>query len=213
MSLTVEIGVVVLWVAALLALQSLLNRLVIARRVGEFVARKIAHVAVGLGILPLALLVRRWQVAAIPITIIFAGNTKANQSRARLSRSLERVFPVLACAAPVAVVLYCWSRRRTDLVVLAVLAMSIGDTAAALVGRRFGRHKVPWTGKTLEGAAANFIASFATLALAGVWLYQLPPDRFLLPAAAVAIVEVVLRGEWDNPVAIMLLIGLLGISL
>src|SRR5690348_7936781 len=102
LSLTVEIGVVVLWVASLFALQRLLNRLVMARRVSEFVARKIAHVAVGLGILPLAFLVRRWPVAAIPITIIFAGNTKANRSRARLSRSLERIFPLLACAAPVA---------------------------------------------------------------------------------------------------------------
>jgi len=104
------------------------------------------------------------------------------------------------------------SARRTDLVVLAVLAMSIGDTAAALVGKRFGCHKVPWTGKTVEGAAANSIASFATLALVGAWLYRLPPDGFVLPAAAVAILEAALPGEWDNPLAIMLLIGLLAIS-
>jgi dolichol kinase len=208
-SITGEIGVVIGWIGCLSLLQRGLNGLVRTGRMREFTARKTAHITVGLLIVPLAILVSRWQLAALPVTMILAANTKANLARSRLGARGRRFFPLFACAAPVALILYCWSRQRTDLVVLAVLAMTIGDTAAALVGMRYGRHKVPWTGKTLEGAAANFVTSFATLALAGQLLYQLPPGGFVAPAAAAAVLEASLAGEWDNPLAIMLVLVML----
>ncbi len=205
----IEIVVVLIWLGFLSFFQRLLNRLVLRQSITAFTGRKIAHVVVGIWILPLALLVRHWYLAALPITMILAANTQANLTRARLGRTSQRLFPIVTWAAPVALILYFWSRNRTDLVVLAVLAMSVGDTAAALVGMRFGKHKVPWTGKTLEGAAANFVTCFATLAVAGRLLYQMPVGNFVLPAAAAAIVEAALPGEWDNPVTIMLLLILL----
>jgi dolichol kinase len=208
-SITGEIAVVIGWIGCVSLLQRGLNGLVQTGRMREFSARKTAHVAVGLLILPLAILVSRWQLAALPVTMILAANTKANLARSSLGARGKRFFPLIACAAPVALILYYWSRQRTDLVVLAVLAMSIGDTAAALVGMRWGRHKVPWTGKTLEGAAANFVTSFATLALAGGLLYHMPPGAFIAPAAAAAVLEVSLAGEWDNPLAIMLVLVML----
>jgi dolichol kinase len=205
-----EIIVVLFWLISWYLFQRLLNRSVLRQFISPFAGRKIAHVAIGLWILPLAFLIRHWYVAALPITMILAANTKANLTRARLGRTSQRLFPLVTFAAPVALILYFWSRNRTDLVVLAVLAMSIGDTAAAIVGIRLGKHKVPWTGKTLEGAAANFIASLATLSIAGHALYQLPAGSFVLPSAAVAALEAALGGEWDNPAAIMLLLILLG---
>jgi phytol kinase len=206
-----EIAVVVLWIAAVSVLHRMLNRFVLAGQISEFAARKIAHVTVGLFVIPLALLVGHWQLAALPITMILAANTKANLTRSSLGNRGRRLFPLIACALPVALILYCWSRQRTDLVVLAVLTMSIGDTAAALAGIRYGRHKVPWTGKTWEGAAANFAASLATLWVAAEWLYTTPPGLSVLAgaAAAASILEAVVRGEWDNPLAIMLVILLL----
>jgi dolichol kinase len=208
-----EIAVVAAWIAVLAGLQSTLGRLARNGRIEEFTARKAAHVATGLLILPLAFLVRRWQVAAVPITMVLAANARANLTRAHLGRRLERWFPLLACAAPVAVILVFWARHRSDLVVLAVLAMTIGDTAAALVGMRFGRHKVAWTGKSLEGAAANVVTSFATLWIAGTALYGAPGAVFILPAIAAAAVEAALPGEWDNPVTIVVVMGLLAVSL
>jgi dolichol kinase len=206
-----EIAVVVLWIAAVSGLHRILNRLVLAGQIREFTARKIAHVVVGFFVVPLAILVGRWQLAGVPIAMILAANTKANLTRSRLGDRGRRLFPLIACAAPVALILYCWSLRRTDLVVLAVLTMSIGDTAAALVGIRHGRTKVPWTGKTWEGAAANFAFSLATLWITALCLYAIPPAASVLigAAAASAILEAVIPGEWDNPLAIMLVILLL----
>lgn len=212
-SLGIEIAAAVGWIAALSLIQSGLGQLVRQHRIAEFTARKAAHVAAGLLILPLAFLVQRWQVAAVPITMVLAANTRANLTRARLGRAVERLFPLITCAAPAVLILVFWARGRTDLIVLAVLAMTIGDTAAALVGMRYGKHKVPWTGKSLEGAAANFVASFVTMWLAGAVLYRMPAEVFLLPAAAAAAVEASLAGEWDNPVTIMLVLALLAFRL
>jgi phytol kinase len=209
-SLWIEIAVVAAWMVALSSMQSALGRLVQQRKIAEFTARKAAHVLAGLLILPLAFLVRRWQVAAVPITMVLAANTKANLSRAaHLGRVSERLFPLLTCAVPVALILVFWARGRSDLVVLAVLAMTIGDTAAALVGMRYGRHKVSWTGKSWEGAAANFAASFATMWVTGAALYGMSAGLFVVPALVAAVVEASLPGEWDNPVAIVLVMLLL----
>ncbi|HEX7051237.1 MAG TPA: hypothetical protein VF188_13605 [Longimicrobiales bacterium] len=41
-----------------------------------------------------------------------------------------------------------------------ILAAGIGDAAAALVGRRYGRHRLA-AGRTLEGTAACFVAALA----------------------------------------------------
>lgn len=45
--------------------------------------------------------------------------------------------------------------------IAAMWAVSVGDAAAAIVGRLGGRHPVPGTGKSVEGSAACFVATFA----------------------------------------------------
>ena len=44
--------------------------------------------------------------------------------------------------------------------IAAMWAVSIGDAAAAVVGRAGGRHPITGTGKSLEGSAACFAATF-----------------------------------------------------
>lgn len=204
-----EIVVIVAWILCVVLIQRTAAILATKHGLTEFTARKVAHVGVGLLIVPLALLVSRWQIAAIPVAMVLGVNAKANLKRAHLDAKIQRLFPMVTFALPLAVILFVWARGRTDLVVLGVLAMTIGDTAAAFAGRRFGRHKIPWTGKSLEGAAANAVTSWITLSVAGALLYDQPPIAFVLPSIAAAVVEAVLAGEWDNPVAILVVIALL----
>jgi len=53
-----------------------------------------------------------------------------------------------------------------------VICVGMGDAAASLVGRRFGRHKLPWAGgKSLEGSAAFAAAVVVGLVFGKAWLW------------------------------------------
>lgn len=68
--------------------------------------------------------------------------------------------------------------------VLAMLYTALGDSAAALIGKRWGRHRATW-GKSLEGAAAGFIVDL----LAGAMIPGIPGLAILLGAGAATILE------------------------
>ncbi len=55
-----------------------------------------------------------------------------------------------------------------EIAMFALSVMLLSDTAAALVGRRFGRHKINEGSKSLEGAAAFFAFALLTLLFFGV---------------------------------------------
>lgn len=68
--------------------------------------------------------------------------------------------------------------------VLAMLYIGLGDAAAALVGRRWGRRRARW-GKSLEGLGA----AFAVNLLVGLLLPGVAWPAALLGAAAAALLE------------------------
>ena len=204
-----EMFVIFLWLAFLPAQQRLLNAGIAKHLLTPFAARKISHLAVGFWVVPLAVLVSRWYLVAIPITMILASNVHANTQRGNLGPLEKRVFPLVGFLLPAVLILYFWKQQWSNLVVLAVLTMTLGDTAAALVGIHFGKHKIPWTGKTVEGGVANFASSFLVLAGLGHFFGHLPVSNFALPAVGVAMMEAVLPGEWDNPLAVVVLLLLL----
>lgn len=85
-----------------------------------------------------------------------------------------------------------------------VLPMAYGDSAAALVGQRFGRRALV-NGKTLEGTLAMFAASLITLGLSLAYFSALYPFTFsekiipaLAAAAVVAVAEVLSPKGFDN---------------
>jgi dolichol kinase len=93
---------------------------------------------------------------------------------------------------------------RTAVAVAALCFLILGDSVAALVGRSLGKTRL-LGGKTLEGAAANFIVCFAVgtillplplaaigaLATAVVELLPIPlDDNLRIPLAAGAAIEV-----------------------
>ncbi len=205
-----EIFIICIWFAFLPAQQRFLDAAIKREFITPFAARKISHLTVGLWVVPLAAFVRHWYLVAIPITMILAANVHANSQRGNLGRLQRRLFPLVGFLLPEVLILYFWHQQRSDLVVLAVLAMTVGDTAAAYVGIHFGRHRIPWTGKTVEGGIANFISTLVLLAGVGHFFYPMPLGLFPLPAALVALLEAVLPGEWDNPLAVVVLLVLLG---
>ena len=207
-----DIFILSIWFVFLPTQQRVLDAAIKSQLITTFTARKISHLAVGFWAVPLAAFVHHWYLAAIPITMILAANIHANSQRGSLGRLTRRVYPLVAFLLPEMLILYFWRQQRSDVVVLAVLAMTVGDTAAAYVGIRFGRLRIPWTGKTVEGGIANFIGTL--LVLAGVGhLYRMPLDLFVLPAVLVACLEAVLPGEWDNPLTVIVLLVLLAYPL
>jgi len=74
--------------------------------------------------------------------------------------------PVLA-AACLSALLFRWPYSS-----LAMAVMLLGDTAAALIGRRFGRHRF-FNGKSLEGTLAFVLTGFAVV-LIGLAIVRYP---------------------------------------
>ena len=125
---------------------------------------------------------------------------------------------VLAVGMMVFSVSVCWGLFADRYLVLAsIYAWGIGDGLAALVGKRFGKHKITWKladgKKSVEGSAAMFLCSF--LSVFAVLLVRggigMPMCCVIaLPAALVCTVaELCAKGGWDTvicPVSAMAVI-------
>jgi len=109
------------------------------------------------------------------------------------------MFTVLICV--------CWGwLGEKYLVIASVFAWGLGDAAAALVGKRFGRHylegKLIEGRKTLEGTLAMFAVSFVSvlvilLSNASVEWFAYVPIA-VVTAAVCAIVELYTKGGMDT---------------
>jgi dolichol kinase len=69
--------------------------------------------------------------------------------------------------------------------VVAMLYNGLGDAAAALVGKRWGRHRTAW-GKSWEGAAAGFGVNFAC----GLLVPGIPPRAAAAGALVATLLEI-----------------------
>lgn len=66
-----------------------------------------------------------------------------------------------------------------------VAVVALGDGSASIVGRAYGRHRIPYTGKSLEGS----LAFFAT-AMLGSILFVQPLIAFMASLVGVAVEQV-----------------------
>ncbi|KAL8871460.1 MAG: hypothetical protein Q9174_002712 [Haloplaca sp. 1 TL-2023] len=108
-----------------------------------------------------------------------------------------------------------------------VVCVGMGDAAASLIGRRFGRRRWCWSGgKSIEGSAAFAIAVVLGLSLARTWLHYggwpgATGDgwpiffcKATIAASGASLTEAVLTGGNDNvivPVILWLLVRGLGV--
>ncbi|KAK7546935.1 hypothetical protein IWX50DRAFT_567963 [Phyllosticta citricarpa] len=118
-----------------------------------------------------------------------------------------------------------WAAKADPSLVAGVVCVGMGDAAASLVGRRFGRRKWPWLGgKSVEGSAAFATAVALGLAFArawGAWGWGreveggvLGTGKVLLAGAVASAMEAVLTGGNDNvvvPVVLWVVVRGLGL--
>jgi dolichol kinase len=96
---------------------------------------------------------------------------------------VSHIFLLVGCAVPLWLSLagatfegkdpwQNWEVQKRDVSMVAgVVCVGMGDAAASLIGRRYGRRKWPWTGgKSLEGSAAFALAVTIGLVASKVWL-------------------------------------------
>lgn len=126
---------------------------------------------------------------------------------------ISHIFLLIGCAIPLwlslaslprtgAGTLKGWEVPTRDLsMVTGVVCVGLGDAAASLCGRRWGKHKWCWKGgKSLEGSAAFAAAVFVGLTAANVWL-RLGGWAITGQQAAPQGLDGILTGlkEWDWP--------------
>lgn len=155
---------------------------------------------------------------------------------------VSHIFLLIGCAIPLWLSLagfdragdepwHGWEVTSRDVSMVAgVVCVGMGDAAASLIGRRYGRRKWPWAGgKSLEGSLAFAVAVTIGLVFAKVWLHfgwgdlnaapktpvELAVDAALtigkaaLCAAGASLNEAVLTGGNDNvivPVVLWVLV-------
>jgi dolichol kinase len=96
---------------------------------------------------------------------------------------VSHIFLLIGCAIPLWLSLagtertgqepwIGWDVATRDVSMIAgVVCVGMGDAAASLIGRRYGRRKWPWAGgKSLEGSAAFAVAVTVGLVAGKVWL-------------------------------------------
>ena len=160
------------------AVPALLCRLVI--RIHDELFRKILH-CIFLGVPLIFVLAFDSWWHAVAVCVIFAvaiypvltcferlrkySEFTTERKKGELKESLLLVFAMMAV-----VVTVCWGWLGDRYLVLAsVYAWGFGDAAAALVGKKWGKHKIRFgpadSRKSVEGSAAMFVVSLASVAI------------------------------------------------
>jgi dolichol kinase len=152
---------------------------------------------------------------------------------------ISHIFLLIGCAIPLWLSLAAVPRSGTGCLkgwevdfrdvsmVSGVICVGMGDAAASLIGRRYGRHKWFWSGgKSIEGSLAFATAVTMALVLAKAWLriggwpgdnddiWVVTLTKVGVAAGLASLTEAVLTGGNDNvvvPVVLWLCVKGLGI--
>jgi len=120
------------------------------------------------------------------------------RNKGELKISLLVVFSMFAV-----VITVCRGLLGDSMLVLAsVYAWGLGDAAAALIGKKYGKHKLPDGKKSWEGSAAMFAVSFVSVFVILMFRSGMPFYGYvitaLVTALASAVVEYLTPGGFDT---------------
>lgn len=142
----------------------------IRRRAGLPVdfTRKVVHVGVGLWIVPTLMLFQDWRWAIVPpATFVLLNLVSYRTSLVGAMEEADKrnLGTILFPMAFIVLIAWFWPKARPDVVAGGILVLALGDAAAALVGRRLGRHRYRVGGSTrsLEGTGAMVVMSAVAL--------------------------------------------------
>lgn len=133
-----------------------------------------------------------FEVLVYPILLFFEkkkgySEFVTERKKGELKSSLLVVFTMF-----IVITFVCWGWLGDRYLVLAcVYAWGFGDAAAALIGKRFGKHKITWKHadgkKSWEGTIAMFVTSFLSVMVALLLRGGLVWTGYLLISGAVAV--------------------------
>lgn len=143
-------------------------------KVPDELFRKILHFILLGAYIPFLFLFQTWWIAAVfaatlvimlyPI-LMLAGRIPAFSSFVNERKKGEfKSSMVLALGMMVISICICWGLFGDRYLVLAsIYAWGVGDAFAALIGKKFGKHKIYWkfadSNKSIEGTLAMFLSS------------------------------------------------------
>jgi phytol kinase len=139
--------------------------------------RKLVHVGAGMWVFGVLALFNSWQIGVLPFATFIGGNYLFYRYRMFDAMDTQDGTPGTVYFAIALTLLFSllWRPQgpidRAPFAVAGAMALTWGDALAALLGRRYGRHRYQiWGGqRSLEGSAAMLVASavaiFLTLVL------------------------------------------------
>jgi phytol kinase len=135
--------------------------------------RKVIHVGAGMWVFGVLSLFDTWEVGTIPFATFIGLNYLLYKYRVIGAMDTEDSSPGTVYFAMSVTLLFGLSWRpdglidRVPIAVAGVMAMTWGDALAALIGRRFGKHKyqVGNSVRSWEGSLAMFMASTTAIFL------------------------------------------------
>lgn len=149
--------------------------------------RKIIHVGAGMWVFGVLLLFNRWVIGIVPFASFIAVNYLLYRYRLIRAMDTDDSSPGTVYFALSVTLLFALLWRPNGpvdyvpIAVAGVMAMTWGDALAALIGRRFGKHKYQILNsvRSWEGSLTMFLASTTAIFLVLILL----PGSLLSPLA------------------------------
>jgi len=176
-------------------------------RISRKASRKFLHAMIGnlLFVIPFfSLIIFPFLVAAPFILVTFLASPYAPIKV--ISRRLKGLSDISEEGHPLGLVFYAVSytflalffAARPYVIAAGVLPMAYGDSAASLIGERYGKRRYKLVAsKSLEGSAAMFLGSFSSFALSLFFFSALYPFSVLgkiVPSVAAAVIATFAEG-------------------